>query len=236
MLWTAPGVKLPSYRKNGFKASWWRCAGELPWEGTSWFPSQLSKYIPSNWFQWWLSGDGATRLLCNFTRLVPIQVSLLCDFSSFFFIIATPEGGAWGVRTERAEPKAAPKSEDTKMEALVAFKGKEELCNKCEWGPPRTCKIIFMLLFCGRILKATDDTLRKTFSPEELGLFLQKLRPKMLQERSSSTTFLLGWLSRSWRDIREWSGILEWMLSLGVSLFHSTNNLIKEVFWHPYRQ
>ena len=25
MLWTAPGVKLPSYRKNGFKASWWRC-------------------------------------------------------------------------------------------------------------------------------------------------------------------------------------------------------------------
>ena len=49
-------------------------------------------------------------------------------------------------------------------------------------------------------LKATDDTLRKTFSPEELGLFLQKLRPEMLcalQERSSSTTFLLGWLSRS---------------------------------------
>ena len=26
MLLTAPGVKLPSYRKNGFKASWWRCA------------------------------------------------------------------------------------------------------------------------------------------------------------------------------------------------------------------
>ena len=26
MLWTAPGVKLPSYRKNGFKASWWRGA------------------------------------------------------------------------------------------------------------------------------------------------------------------------------------------------------------------
>ena len=25
MLLTAPGVKLPSYRKNGFKASWWRC-------------------------------------------------------------------------------------------------------------------------------------------------------------------------------------------------------------------
>ena len=66
-------------------------------------------------------------------------------------------------------------------------------------------------------LKATDDTLRKTFSPE-LGLFLQKLRPKMLcalQERSSSsTTFLLGWLSRSWRDIREWSGIGQWSLSL----------------------
>ena len=40
----------------------------------------------------------------------------------------------------------------TKMEALVAFKGKEELCNKCEWGPPRTCKIIFMLLFCVHIV------------------------------------------------------------------------------------
>ena len=29
MLLTAPGVKLPSYRKNGFKASWWRCARGL---------------------------------------------------------------------------------------------------------------------------------------------------------------------------------------------------------------
>ena len=28
MLLTAPGVKLPSYRKNGFKASWWRCEKE----------------------------------------------------------------------------------------------------------------------------------------------------------------------------------------------------------------
>ena len=28
MLLTAPGVKLPSYRKNGFKASWWRCVLE----------------------------------------------------------------------------------------------------------------------------------------------------------------------------------------------------------------
>ena len=26
MLRTAPGVKLPSHRKNGFNASWWRCA------------------------------------------------------------------------------------------------------------------------------------------------------------------------------------------------------------------
>ena len=26
------------------------------------------------------------------------------------------------------------------------LKGKEELCSKCERGPPRTCKIIFMLL------------------------------------------------------------------------------------------
>ena len=25
MLWTAPGVKLPSYRKNGFNPSLWRC-------------------------------------------------------------------------------------------------------------------------------------------------------------------------------------------------------------------
>ena len=30
MLLTAPGVKLPSYRKNGFKASWWRCAVLVP--------------------------------------------------------------------------------------------------------------------------------------------------------------------------------------------------------------
>ena len=28
MLWTAPGVKLPSYRKNGFTPSLWRCAGD----------------------------------------------------------------------------------------------------------------------------------------------------------------------------------------------------------------
>ena len=27
MLWTAPGVKLPSYRKNGFNPSLWRCGG-----------------------------------------------------------------------------------------------------------------------------------------------------------------------------------------------------------------
>ena len=27
MLWTAPGVKLPSYRKNGFNPSLWRCVG-----------------------------------------------------------------------------------------------------------------------------------------------------------------------------------------------------------------
>ena len=68
-------------------------------------------------------------------RLVPIQASLLC------------EGGAGGDRGVRAEPKAPPKSEDSKMEALVAIKGKEELCSKCERGPPRTCKIVFMLLF-----------------------------------------------------------------------------------------
>ena len=88
----------------------------------------------------------------------------LCNFSSVFLIfatqvghhpsqpalqlpfIATPEGGAGGDRGVRAEPKAPPKSEDSKMEALVAIKGKEELCSKCERGPPRTCKIIFMLL------------------------------------------------------------------------------------------
>ena len=29
MLLTAPGVKLPSYRKNAFKASWWRCVTEI---------------------------------------------------------------------------------------------------------------------------------------------------------------------------------------------------------------
>ena len=94
-------------------------------------------------------------------RLVPIQASLLCDFSSFFLIfatqvghhlvIATPEGGTGGDRGVRAEPKAPPKIEDSKMEALVAIKGKEELCSKCERGPPRTCKIVFMLLlfsFC----------------------------------------------------------------------------------------
>ena len=91
------------------------------------------------------------------------------DFSSFFliiatqvghhpsqpalqlFFIATPEGGVGGDRGVRAEPKAPPKIEDSKMEALVTIKGKEELCSKCERGPPRTCKIIFMLLlfsFC----------------------------------------------------------------------------------------
>ena len=59
---------------------------------------------------------------------------------------ATPEGGAGGDRGVRAEPKAPPKSEDSKMEALVAIKGKEELCSKCERGPPRTCEIVFMLL------------------------------------------------------------------------------------------
>ena len=36
MLLTAPGVKLPSYRKNGFKASWWRCVGRL-----SYIPSKM---------------------------------------------------------------------------------------------------------------------------------------------------------------------------------------------------
>ena len=46
----------------------------------------------------------------------------------------------------RAEPKAPPKIEDSKMEALVAIKGKEELCSKCERGPPRTCEIVIMLL------------------------------------------------------------------------------------------
>ena len=32
MLLTAPGVKLPSCRKNGFKASWWRCDEEVDQE------------------------------------------------------------------------------------------------------------------------------------------------------------------------------------------------------------
>ena len=62
-----------------------------------------------------------TKLLCNSHRLVLIQASLLCDFSSFCLIIATPEGGAGGDRGVRAEPKAPPKSEDSKMEALVAI-------------------------------------------------------------------------------------------------------------------
>ena len=84
--------------------------------------------------------------------MVTIQASLMCDFSSLFLIIATPatpatlEGGAGGDRGVRAEPKAPPKIEDSKMEALVAIKGKEELCSKCERGPPRTCEIVFMLL------------------------------------------------------------------------------------------
>ena len=30
MLRTAPGIKLPSCRINGFKASWWRCADPSP--------------------------------------------------------------------------------------------------------------------------------------------------------------------------------------------------------------
>ena len=50
-----------------------------------------------------------TKLLCNSHRLVPIQASLLCDFSSFFLIFATREGGAGGDRGERAEPKAPTK-------------------------------------------------------------------------------------------------------------------------------
>ena len=74
-----------------------------------------------------------TKLLCNSHRLVTIQASLLCNFSSVFLIfatqvghhpsqpalqlpfIATPEGGAGGDRGVRAEPKAPPKIEDSKM-------------------------------------------------------------------------------------------------------------------------
>merc|ERR1711928_180263 len=35
MLWTAPGVKLPSYRKNGFNPSLWRCVLSVRLNGNS---------------------------------------------------------------------------------------------------------------------------------------------------------------------------------------------------------
>ena len=54
MLLTAPGVKLPSCRKNGFKASWWRCGWEVrktkfpSQEGNrNWTKHKESGYFPS---------------------------------------------------------------------------------------------------------------------------------------------------------------------------------------------